>query len=235
MEGNRSGLVIALGAGLGCALLVIAFLLGRVTARPAETVRIVEPAQAVVVPAESRIPAAPVSEPTAVVLPVREAGGTPPDWGGWIPPSTPDARGAPASNTAPYPPRSADQPAIAGYFAGIEKIDDVGAGDPQAFATSMLQSMSSGDFSGFDDLLGKSRQQLERLRGITPPRACLEHHRLALSLSADSVAMMERLKAALMRGDSAGLLTIATEGRDLETQANALKTMGDAIKRQAGL
>ncbi len=235
MEWSSRRLVIALGAGLGCSLLMIAFLLGRVTARPAETVRVQEPAQAVVVPKETRVPTAPVPEPTAVALPVREADGTPPEWSGWIPPPTADGRGAPAPNTGLNAPGSADQPAIAAYFARLEKIEDVGAGDPQAFATSMLQSMSSGDFSGFDDLLGKSRRQFERLRGITPPRACMEHHRLALTLSADSVAMMERLKAAMTRGDSAALLTIATEGRDLESQANELKAMGDSIKRQAGL
>ena len=99
----------------------------------------------------------------------------------------------------------------------------------------MVQSMASGDFSGFDDLLAKARVQRQRLQAISPPRACLEHHRLALALSGDSVAMLERLRAALTKGDSTALLTIATEGKSLETQANQLKSMGETIKRQAGL
>ena len=99
----------------------------------------------------------------------------------------------------------------------------------------MVQSMSSGDFTGFDNLLAKARAQRQRLQAIAPPRACAEHHRLALSLSADSVTMLERLKAALMKGDSTALLTIASEGKSLETQANQLKTMEESIKRQAGL
>ena len=93
-------------------------------------------------------------------------------------------------------------------------MQDMGVGDPQAFAASMLKSVSSGDFSAFDELLGKARAQRQRLQSLTPPAACGEHHRLALSLSADSVTMLERLKAALMKGDSMALMAIATEGRD---------------------
>jgi hypothetical protein len=114
-------------------------------------------------------------------------------------------------------------------------MQDMGVGDPQAFAASLLKSVSSGDFSAFDELLGKARAQRQRLQGMTPPQACGEHHRLALSLSADSVTMLERLKAALMKGDSMALMTIATEGRSLESQANHLKSLGETIKRQAGL
>ena len=46
--------------------------------------------------------------------------------------------------------------------------------------------------------------------------------------------MLERLKAAMVKGDTTALLTIASDGRTLETQANQLKTMGETIKRQAG-
>jgi len=47
--------------------------------------------------------------------------------------------------------------------------------------------------------------------------------------------MLERLKTAMAKGDTTALLTLATEGHALETQANQLKTMGETIKRQAGL
>jgi hypothetical protein len=98
-----------------------------------------------------------------------------------------------------------------------------------------MQSVSSGDFSSFDDLVTKARAQRDRLRAIAPPSACTEHHRLALVLSNDSVAMLERLKAAIKQGNTTSLLTIATEGHTLEEQANQLKSIGDAIKRRAGL
>jgi hypothetical protein len=130
---------------------------------------------------------------------------------------------------------SVERQQIASYFAEVERLEELGGDDPQAFANSMLQSVSSGDFSGFDDLLAKARDQRQRLLPITPPPACLDHHRLALMLSGDSVTMLERLKAALVKGDTTALMTMATEGRALERQANQLKSMGEAIKRQAGL
>ncbi|MBK5256584.1 MAG: hypothetical protein JJE39_11165 [Vicinamibacteria bacterium] len=124
---------------------------------------------------------------------------------------------------------------IAAYFAQIEQIDDVGAGDPQAFATSILESMSSGDFSGFDNLLAKARAQRQRLQSVATPRACVEHHSLALALAGDSVALLERVRTALVKGDSTALLTMAAEGRTMEEQANRLKSLGESIKRSAGL
>jgi len=46
--------------------------------------------------------------------------------------------------------------------------------------------------------------------------------------------MLERLKAALMKGDSLALVSIASDGRTLEAKAAQLKAMGEAIKKQAG-
>ena len=238
MERNHQRLFIALAGVLVAALLAIAFLLGRISAKP-EVVTVAGPTQAVIppqaaaaapvetqqpgsVPGDPRASTSPFApaEPPGVALPLRESGPFPtPATTASLPRSTP----------------SADQAQIAAYFNQVDRIEDMGAGDPQAFATSMIQSMSSGDFSGFDDLLAKARGQRQRLQAISPPRACVEHHRLALTLSGDSVAMLERLKAALGKGDSTALLTIATEGKTLETQANQLKTMAETIKRQAGL
>ena len=111
----------------------------------------------------------------------------------------------------------------------------MGAGDPQAFAASLVQSMSSGDFSGFDDLLTKARTQRQRLLAMRPPSPCAPYHKLALDLSFNSVSMLERLKAAMVKGDATALLSMATEGKTLENQANELKALGEKVKRQAGL
>ena len=231
MEGNNKRLVVVLAGALGCSLLAIAFLLGRVTAKPGDGVRIEEATPALAAPTATVGPIAPAPEPAA--------GGandsTPGLNVGPIPFPPIEAPGKPVAEAASSNPLTADQQAIAAYFVQLERIEDVGAGDPQAFAASMLQSVSSGDFSGFDDLLTKSRLQQERLRRVATPQACREHHGLALALSADSVSMLERIKAALMRGDSTALITIASEGRTLEEQANRLKSMGEAIKKQAGL
>lgn len=235
MERNQQRLVIGLAASLGLALLAIAFLLGRISAKPEV---IASPAQ----PVNAAQPASPPNQTAAASDPV-DAGAV---LTALLPALEPSAGTQPSRESGPatlpspaaglvHPPLSADQQQIAAYFNQVDRIEDMGAGDPQAFAASMVQSMSSGDFSGFDDLLTKARAQRQRLQSISPPRACVEHHRLALSLSADSVAMLERLKAALIKGDSTALMTVATEGKTLETQTTQLKAMADAIRRQAGL
>lgn len=232
MERNNQRLVIALASALGLALLGIAFLLGRITAKPAVVTVVAPPAVAAAAPPES------VPSLDGSVAASPETGGEriaePPAFGA----PGPEIGPAPLSVSTPLVPHaapSADREQIAAYFNQVDRLEDMGAGDPQAFATSLVQSMSSGDFSGFDDLLAKARTQRQRLQAIAPPRACVEHHRLALALSADSVAMLEKLKAALMKGDTTALLTISTEGKTLETQTSQLKSMGESIKRQAGL
>lgn len=237
MERNQR-LVIGLAGALGLALLAIAFLLGRISAKP-EVVAVAGPAQAASPPQAAAAPESLLPPPTSGAPPLETISPRLPV----AEPSVfimPGGEGAPTSAPArpsftPHATPSADQQQITAYFNQVDRLEDMGAGDPQAFATSMVQSMSSGDFSAFDDLLAKAREQHQRLQSISPPRACVEHHRLALSLSADSVGMLERLRAALKKGDSTALLTIATEGKTLETQANQLKTMGESIKRQAGL
>lgn len=222
---------MALAGALACALLAIAFLLGRISARPGGAPSATAPSTAAAAanfaaaPAllDSTPPGAPVDGTPFPVAPeiTRESSG------GAKPPG--------AVAATPGSPPSPQRQQIAAYFTQIDRMDDLGAGDPQAFATSLLQSVSSGDYSGFDDLVSRSKSQRERLRSLTPPGACLEHHRLALALSGDSVAMLERLRAALAKGDTAALMTMATEGHALEAQASQLKSMGETIKRQAGL
>ena len=235
MEKNDKGLVVALASALGCALIAIAFLLGRISARPADLAgsATAPKASAATAPNFTPPPADLASTPRDAIVNGTSFPIAPQITLESPRQANPTVSGAGA--VMPGSPPSPERPTIAAYFTQIEHIDDLGAGDPQAFATSMLQSVSSGDFSGFDDLVARSKSQRERLRSLTPPRACLEHHRLALALSGDSVAMLERLKAALAKGDTAALMTMAAEGQALETQANQLKSMGEAIKRQAGL
>jgi len=243
MERSHQPLVVGLAAALGVALLAIAYLLGLASTPPAVvTVAIpaqgTTPAQAIdsasTTPAttvgeavaEPGSPSAPAPAAPAISLPADTAPA--PSLSTWPGSTLPPASGAAA-------PASPERSQVAAYFQQVEGLADMGAGDPQAFAASMMQSVSSGDFSGFDDLLKKARDQRQRLQAIAPPRPCTEYHRLALKLSGDSVSMLERLKAALMKGDSTALMTIATEGKTLETQTGELKSMGETIKRQAGL
>lgn len=241
MERNQKGVVVGLSGALACALLGIAFLLGRVTAHPvALPATQVAPPMAQVLPAASVVGSTGASAPppfsqSAMAPSSAETVGTP---------LHPEASAALFPGTITPPPISAplapfggsgERQEIAAYFSVLDRIEEVGAGDPQSFATSLMQSVSSGDFSGFDNLVNKARAQRERVGLLKPPRACTEHHRIAMGLSNDSVAMLEKLRAALAKGDTTALLSMSTEGQTLETKAKQLKTMGEAIKRQAGL
>lgn len=124
---------------------------------------------------------------------------------------------------------------VAAYFTEVDRADDLGAGDPQAFAQALMKSVSTGDFSGFDDLIGKAGAQRDRFRALAPPPSCVEHHRLALSLANESVAMLQKMRGALVQNDTQTLLAMATQGQTLETKAKQLKAMGDALKQQAGM
>lgn len=232
MEPSNRKVVIALGSALGLALLAIAFLLGRLTAVPAVG-SLAAPPVASSAPVTGSATAEPLAAPaSSFPSPSDALSSSNPSPG--LGASTPEIAPANAASVAAASvPTERGQ--IAAYFAQLERLEDMGAGDPQAFASSMMQSLSSGDFSGFDELLAKARNQKQRLQVMTPPAACVEHHRLALALSGDSVTMLERLKAALMKGDSMALVGIASEGRTLETQANQLKSLAEKIKRQAGV
>jgi hypothetical protein len=232
METSSRRLVIALASALGAALLAIAFLVGRMSAKPA-VVAVAAPPPVMTpstsTPAELSPEPSAATFPVAPSLPASPTSATPSTETALLPGAPPPPASIPGSSPSP------DRAQIVAYFNQIDRLEDMGAGDPQAFANSMVQSMSSGDFSGFDTLLSKARTQRQRLLSITPPRMCVDHHRLALTLSGDSVAMLERLKAAMVKGDATALLTIATEGHTLETQANQLKALGENIKRQAGI
>ena len=233
MEPHHKKLVVALGGALGGALLAIAFLLGRISAKPEP------PRVSAAEPLAARRPSNPAAATTATDL----TQGSGPETAGEARPSQTAGEAPVPLTREPLPvaatplarPSSADRAPITAYFVRVEGLEDMGPGDPQAFAKSLMDSVTSGDFSGFDNLMAKSRNQRDRLRSIFPPPACVEHHRLALALADESLTMLERLRAALVKGDADALMIMADQGRALETQANQLKAMGEAIKRQAGL
>jgi hypothetical protein len=139
------------------------------------------------------------------------------------------------SGDPPSASAGAGREAIAAYFRESEKYDDMGGGDPQEFANSLMKSVTSGDYSGFDALLTKARQQRDHLRGVKPPAACAEHYRLATSLSDDSVRMLERLRSSLKGGDPTGLMSMMGEARAMEARLNELKALTASIKTTAGI
>ena len=227
------GIVAALAGALGLALLGIAFLLGRLSAQvdrsAAPPVAVLRPEASaattptlndpVTAPEEASPPPAPNSEES---LP-------------WGDPNRDVTAVAPTPGATPQAPAPPERARVMAYFQEVDRLEDMGAGDPQEFAKSLMESMTSGDFSAFDALLAKARAQRDRLRTLAPPSACVEHHRRAAALASDSVSLMEKLKAGLIKGDATALMSMATEGRALETRAEELRSLSATIRRQAGL
>src|SRR5262245_26436279 len=226
-ESGQRRLTMILGGCLALALLAIAFLVGRLTA-PAATAPAITAAIAAPTPV---VTPAPLSEPTpsATLVPDFAAPQSP----SFTFPSPPDT--VPSNATSSESPASGARSAIKAYFAEIERFDDMGGGNPQDVANSMMKSVTSGDYSGFDALVAKAKTQRDHLKAMNPPAACAEHHRLAVSLSQDSVAMLERLRASLKGGDPSGLMSMMTEAREMEARLDQLKTLTASIKTAAGV
>lgn len=241
MERNRQRLSAGLAVALGCALLTIAFLLGRLTAKPAEA-----PLPLASAPAQPRAatvdtnaggePAPADPEPAAPSNQLeperaRPENASPVSRGH----ATPDTATPIATEARPSPSVSPERQQVAAYFDQINRTGEVGGGDPQAFASTLLQSLSSGDFSGFDQLSALARVQSERIRSIVPPPGCLGHHQLAAALASDSAAMLERLRVAISQGDTAALMSMGAESHALEARAKQLQALGESIRQRAGL
>ena len=59
-------------------------------------------------------------------------------------------------------------------------------GDQEAFATTILQGATSGDFSGIDDLVRAAGDAERRAAALQPPGECAEYHRMAVTLLQES-------------------------------------------------
>ena len=220
--------LVALLATLALSLVALAFALGRLTAS-SHTGTVAPPAALASTddapvgdtsPAPEGTASAPTLRLDTPALPAQELA----------------SEASPTSQVTLGTSAPPEHAAVRSYFEQVDQLEDVGIGsDAQGFAMSILQSMASGDSSGFDTLVGHARTQQAKLRAVTPPAACADYHRQAVSLAAESVSMLERLRASLAAGDSSALATMATAGRDLGSRANALKLLGDSIKKQSGL
>ena len=235
------------------ALLAVAFLLGRESNRPdlsslpsptlqvpapqVPSPRPAPPAPAAELPAPAPPPALPVPSPPPPPAPPVQA----------VPPALPAARPPAAPPRAPAPPPSAEPstPPVdpverehaARYFRNLES--SVGAAsswqDPEALARSVLEQGASGDSSGFDSLLAANRQALERVRGLSVPKSCARHHQLTEETMAAGQDLLQRMRQAILKGDTSQLTALAVEGQVMQAQVDQLKTLTRDLKARYGL
>lgn len=106
-------------------------------------------------------------------------------------------------------------------------------GDPNSFATQILQQAMNGHTEGFDKLIGSTRQALVTMRNITPPPNCREHYELSKRQIEQSLNLLEKVKKATVSMDTSALTALGAEGQSMQGDANRLKQLDEQLR--AGL
>ena len=233
------GILVALVAGLAAATLLVAFLVGRESARTSSQ------APPTSVAAQAAVPASETPRPPAAgaASPWPWPSDSPVPSLAASPALAPPAQQGPtlASPPPPGPPTPAApdklRDDVARYFREVEAIQSQAksGGDPEALARTLLEQGVKGAESGFNGLSAANRKVLDALRGVAVPEPCREHHRLTLGLMEESIAMLDRVKGQLHGTDEGSLAALPAQGRELERKAKEVDAMAADIKRRYGL
>ncbi len=138
---------------------------------------------------------------------------------------------------APVPPPVATQQGpseeVADYFKQIDALSlGLGAGsNATEFATDLLQQSLNGDQHGFDELLNSARKNLTAVQAIHPPASCAEHHRLVARQLNQSIAMLTKVKTAMVSMDTSTLTSLSTEGRGMQKEAEMIEKLEKRLRR----
>ena len=223
--------------GLAVAIVSIAFLLGRESARPTEAPTTAPDARAGESVAAS--PARPTLPPPLAAPPAGTTHQSP-----TVTASVPDGRRAGARVASP-PPTTPPAPtadtrtrdSIAGYFETVDSLggEGIGMGDPNEFAMMIVGESASGNFNAFDQMLRDQRASLRRLRGMNPPGELQAHHRQTIELAESGIRLMEQVKRGLESGDVTSLMTLSATAQELQSDAEAADRLATDIKRKYGL
>ena len=237
-------LIIGLSVALAAALVVIAFLLGRESARA--------PALA-----EAEVPAPPALEPEIDARVGETEARRWPEWADldeWegfdetapVEPTTEVERierrpngtvllsnrsaSDPAPNAAATPSSNDRASAVSDYFLQMDVIhSESGAGDPNTFAMGLIKAGLGGSTAGFDQLLADTQRMEGEIRRLTPPPSCASYHEANLDALARSREILEEMKTAFARSDFSSLTTIARRAGALQHEAKALQEMRERI------
>jgi hypothetical protein len=246
-ESSNRRMITVLASSLGVALLVIAFLAGRLSNKeehagpPPAAPQLDQPSDEAAGDPVAGSPtprepeeAAPVFQPveprqTSVVRIDRRSDGR-------IvlsntEPAEPSELPAAVPKQAPVPDTT---DAVREYLGQMDRIQSTeGAGDPNAFAMQLIKAGLGGASAGFDRLIDDTKRMETQMKSLTPPPSCQRYHEASLQGVVESRNMLEDLKVAITKRDIAQLTTIAREAGRLQEQADAIKAMEKEIR--AGL
>ena len=241
---HRAALIV-LSVALGASLLVIAFLVGRESARaPAAAEVLVPPASEPEVAAireetgERRWPEwadldewEEVEDPSFAVEPAGERIEQRPD-GTLLLSNRGSAADAPqVTSDSPHDP---SRLAVTDYFLHMHTIQsEAGAGDPNTFAMGLIKAGIGGSTAGFDQLITDAKRMEGEIRKLTPPPSCVSYHEANLQALAESRAILEDTQEMFARRDFSKLTTIARRAGTLQLKAKALPEMRERITADA--
>jgi hypothetical protein len=235
----RTAMLFGLGGALVLALLAIAFLLGRESARTSA-----DPAPL----AEAEIPSPPIVEPAEEDAPQPR-----PDWRALD-------RGEPAANaesdTTPEmaerierqangkflltnsgnerkvraepqdPQPGPNTTTVSDYFRAVDAVrSEQGAGDPNTFAMGLIKAGLGGSTSGFDQLIDDTKRMELEMKQIRPAPGCEQYHQASIDALAEGRELLDELKTAISNRDIQGLTTMAQRAGELEAKAKSMDAM----------
>jgi hypothetical protein len=224
------GLLAALVAVAGAAVLGMVFLLGRESGR-SELMRHPQESggtgvSALLPSASPALAAESVSQPAPeapIVAPIPGAEGT-----GQA--ELPRPAGAGSSVVIPLgiaiPQGDSTRAAVAAYLQTVQNIQPEASGDPEAMAQRVVMGLGKGDTSGFDGMIQQAQTARSRLSAITPPQPCAAYHKESLASLDAGLDLMHTMKKALSSPES------GTQLLDLADRANALKVRSEALQLQ---
>ncbi len=210
----QKGTLVGLWGALGSCVLALAFLLGRETARGP---RAQAPPEA---PAAQPLPAA--QPPAPAVAQTYSGIAVPP------PPAVPAAPPSPAVPAAAAAPAAAPAPAraaVAGYFQALDRIQPGQmAGGPGDLAKGLMEALSKGDTSGFDDMIRQAESARAALAALVPPAPCAAFHQESLASLDASIALLHSIR------DS--LTAPGAPASDFTAQAAGLQARAERLQRE---
>jgi len=236
---SRNAMLFGLGGALVLALLTIAFLLGRESAR---TSLDAEPA------AEVEIPSPPIVAPA-----VEETPAPRPDWraldrdepradtandttlemaerierqaDGRLILTNSGSERAVRSEPQESPPGQSTA-TVSEYFRAVDAVrSEQGAGDPNSFAMGLIKAGLGGSTSGFEQLIDDTERMELEMKQIRPAPGCEQYHQASIDALAEGRELLDDLKTAISERDIQGLTTMAKRAGELEAKAKSMDAM----------
>jgi hypothetical protein len=147
--------------------------------------------------------------------------------------SKPATVAAVAPHTQPVaPPSKGPSSDVSAYFNQLDALNlTLGAGsDSTQFATDLLQQSLNGDQHGFDELLAATRNNLNAVQAIHPPEVCKEHHRLVTRQLNQSIAMLSKVKSAMVAMDTGALTALSSQGQGMQKEAEMIQKLEKKLR-----